>query len=153
MIALDTNVVVRLFVEDDAAQTAAAAALVRRAKAAGAKLFVSEIVLCEFAWVLRSCYGRSRAEIVSALEVIGSLEQVECLAAREVAEAVRSFRTGRGDFADYLIREQGLAAGAAFVATFDRALVDEPGFAAPDAEAWPEHWEVRERPPARRRRR
>jgi len=42
--------------------------------------------------------------------------------------AVAAYRDGAGDFADYLTREQALAAGAAQVVTFDRAVKGEPGF-------------------------
>ena len=52
MIALDTNVLVRFLVEDDARQTAEAAALIKRVVDADGTLFVSDIVLCETVWVL-----------------------------------------------------------------------------------------------------
>lgn len=39
-----------------------------------------------------------------------------------------AYRQGRGDFADYVIREQALAAGASGVVTFDRVLKGESDF-------------------------
>jgi predicted nucleic-acid-binding protein len=44
---------------------------------------------------------------------------------------VEAFAAGRGDFADYVMRESARAAGCHEVATFDRALLREPGFIAP----------------------
>ena len=49
----------------------------------------------------------------------------------ELRTALGAYATGRGDFADYVIRERALAAGCTAVVTFDRALHGEPGFAAP----------------------
>jgi len=49
----------------------------------------------------------------------------------QIASALAAYRTGRGDFADYLIREHARAHGAAEVATFDKALLKELGFFAP----------------------
>jgi predicted nucleic-acid-binding protein len=37
---------------------------------------------------------------------------------------------GKGDFADYVIREQARAAGCERIATFDRALLEEELFVA-----------------------
>ena len=44
--------------------------------------------------------------------------------------ALAAYRVGRGDFADYLIREQARAAESAEVVTFDQALKGEEGFRA-----------------------
>jgi predicted nucleic-acid-binding protein len=45
--------------------------------------------------------------------------------------AVEAFASGRGDFADYVICEQARGAGAESVATFDKTLLSEGGFAEP----------------------
>ena len=58
MIALDTNVVVRLLVNDDAAQARRA----RRLVEAG-DVFVALSVLLETEWVLRYTYGLEAEEI------------------------------------------------------------------------------------------
>ena len=51
MIGLDTNVLLRLFIEDDAAQSERARRLVD-ASAANAPCVVNPVVLAEFAWTL-----------------------------------------------------------------------------------------------------
>ena len=73
MIALDTNVLVRFLVEDDKAQAAAAAALVKRSIAAGEALFVADVVLCEVVWVLEVAYKVPRAvRFLNALPATGA---------------------------------------------------------------------------------
>ena len=67
MIALDTNVLVRYLVEDDAKQTALATALIDRAITAGDALFISHIVVCETVWVLSVSYRVARQEIALVL--------------------------------------------------------------------------------------
>ena len=57
MPALDTNVLVRYLVQDDAAQFAAARRLIRRCVADDATLFVPVTVVLELEWVLRSSFG------------------------------------------------------------------------------------------------
>lgn len=47
-----------------------------------------------------------------------------------LARALASFRSGRGDFADYVIQQQSREAGAEVVFTFDGDLLKETGFAA-----------------------
>ncbi len=131
MIALDTNVLVRFLVEDDKAQTAAAVALVKRAVAADEGLFVTDIVLCEVVWVLRYSYEVPRLEIVHALEQLVHARHLAFATPDVLARALAAFSSGKGDFADYLIREHAIAAGCDAVATFDRALLRERGFVKP----------------------
>ncbi len=68
MKGLDTNVLLRFVTADDPTQSPLAREFVRDAAAAGTVLHVSSVVLCEFAWTLRSdpyCFDRS--EIAQAL--------------------------------------------------------------------------------------
>ncbi|MHB8764461.1 MAG: PIN domain-containing protein [Deferrisomatales bacterium] len=62
MKGLDTNVLVRYLVQDDPAQSKQADDIVEGAAAAGEKLFLGAIVLCELVWVLESAYGVGRGE-------------------------------------------------------------------------------------------
>jgi predicted nucleic-acid-binding protein len=96
MHAVDTNVIVRLFVQDDAAQVAAA----RQALAADS-IFVPKTVVMEFEWVLRGAYGEPRAMIAAAIETILATANVEVEDAAAVERAVDWFRRGL-DFADAL---------------------------------------------------
>lgn len=131
MIALDTNVLVRFLVEDDKAQTAAAARLIERAIAAGEAIFVSDIVLCETVWVLAVSYRVVRGTIATTLRELVRARHLAFAAPDELGRALDAYANGRGDFADYLIREHARAAGCNEVATFDRALLAERGYTAP----------------------
>jgi predicted nucleic-acid-binding protein len=128
MIALDTNVLIRLVLQDDERQARTAEQVVTRARRAHGALFVSDIVLCEFVWVLTRRVGLARAEIADALEQVLRTELVVVSDAASIEAALDAYRAGRGDFADYVIREQSRAAEASEVVTCDRALKGESGF-------------------------
>jgi predicted nucleic-acid-binding protein len=72
MIGLDTNVLVRYLVGDDAQQVKAVDKLVAEARKQDEPFYVDTIVLCETVWVLKSSYGFSRQQIHEALEQITS---------------------------------------------------------------------------------
>jgi predicted nucleic-acid-binding protein len=130
-LALDTNVLVRFLVRDDEEQHRQARSLIDGAIADGETFFVSEIVLCEVVWVLDTSYRVSKPEIVQALRTLVRAKLLHWRAADRARAAVDAFAQGRGDFADYLIREDGRAAGATALVTFDRHLLKESGFRSP----------------------
>jgi predicted nucleic-acid-binding protein len=130
VIALDTNVLVRFLVEDDKAQSAKAAKLVARVVSEDEPLFVSDVVVCETVRVLAAAYRVPKSEIG---ELLGRLFMAAHLRFQDVDRLVRAleaFSAGKGDYADYVIREQARAAGCDEVATFDRGLLKERGFVA-----------------------
>jgi predicted nucleic-acid-binding protein len=130
MIALDTNVLVRYLVEDDVKQTAAAAALIDRVMADDDTLFVSDVVVCETVWVLSVSYDIRRTQIAVVLRNLLRARHLTFSAGDQLIRALDAYETGKGDFADYLIREHARAADCDSVATFDRALLRERGFVA-----------------------
>jgi len=128
VIALDTNLLVRLLIQDDASQARAVERLFVRARRDRTPLFVADVMLCELVWVLARRAKQPRTEIAVALEWLLDAESIVVSDARIARRALAAYRGGAGDFADYLIREQALAAGAVEVVTFDRAVRGEPGF-------------------------
>ena len=128
MIALDTNLLVRLIVQDDEAQARAVERLLVRARKDQTSLFVADVVMCELVWVLTRRVGLSRADIADALDRLLRTELVVVADATITARTLSAYRDGRGDFADYLIREQAFANEALEVVTFDRTLKGEAGF-------------------------
>jgi predicted nucleic-acid-binding protein len=131
VIAVDTNVLARFLVADDEAQAAAATAAFAAADRQRVSLFVSQIVLCELVWVLARAYRQSRPAIVGVLESLLRSRGLEVEGRDEVGRAVVAFASGKGDFADYLVRERSRAAGCESVLTFDAALLKEDGFIRP----------------------
>ncbi len=124
MIALDTNVLVR-FVVDDGEQHERARRFVAAALARRETLYVSQIVACEFTWVLRSAYRRSKADVLSLLSQLLAVPAVRFEDDSQVRRAIeRASETSLG-FADCLIRQRTRDAGCATLATFDKALLEE----------------------------
>jgi predicted nucleic-acid-binding protein len=119
---LDTNVLVRYLTQDDPRQSRRANALVAEAVSGGERLFVSAVVLCELVWVLRGAYALEKATVLMALERILTTAQLEIDQKDVVREALEDYRTGAGDFADYLIGRRGREMGCERTATFDQRL-------------------------------
>ena len=112
MIAVDTNVVVRLLVGDDPEQAAQAQALF-----AAEQIFISDTVVLETAWVLDYSYGLDGATIVAALRRLFGLANVHLRDAAEMGLALEWRDLGL-DFADALHLVQ--AARCTHLVTFDR---------------------------------
>jgi predicted nucleic-acid-binding protein len=109
----DTNVLVRILVEDDLEQAQAA----RRALDAAETIAIPTPVFCELVRVLMRGYRVPRAEIVAALRTLVDSARVQ--ADREAVElGLAVFETG-GDFADGAIVREGAALGGDVLLTFD----------------------------------
>jgi predicted nucleic-acid-binding protein len=117
MRAVDTNVLVRLTVRDDAKQVAAAEAFVAR----GA--WVSHIVLVEALWVLSSVYDQGPAEIATAVEILLNHRDLMIQDSDVVAAALQHLRKRPAlGFSDCLILEVARKAGHMPLGTFDGDL-------------------------------
>lgn len=96
MLAVDTNVVVRIVANDDPEQSPRAVALFERER-----IFLTKTVLLETEWVLRFSYKLSRETVVCALRNVIGLQQVEVETIGVVATALDWHEQGM-DFADAL---------------------------------------------------
>ena len=65
MIGLDTNILVRYLVEDDAKQASKAAHLIETRCTEDSPGFINRVVLCELVWVLESAYGYPLATVAA----------------------------------------------------------------------------------------
>ncbi|MGE0873731.1 MAG: type II toxin-antitoxin system VapC family toxin [Burkholderiales bacterium] len=115
MIALDTNVIVRFLINDEAVQGRRARALIEENP-----VFVPTTVLLETEWVLRGGYGLPRADVVRLLRALLGLPQLSTEDPRRVASALAWHEAGI-DFADAL-HLAGSVSSERF-ATFDAKLV------------------------------
>jgi predicted nucleic-acid-binding protein len=122
VIGLDTNVLVRFLTDDDPAQARRAAGLIATVTARGDRCFIDPIVLCELTWVLRGAYDVSKADVLETLDRLLATTQFVVGEKDAVRRAVARYRTGRADFADYLIGELQREAGCDRTVTFDRRL-------------------------------
>ena len=131
MISLDTNVLVRILVADDPKQTRKATELIKLLDDSDEEAHVSDIVLCELVWVLGSGYGHDRDAIAAALARLLAARQLRFDSAENVFRALEAYENGKGDFADYLIREHARSAGCDTVVTFDKKLLNEEMYSTP----------------------
>lgn len=122
MRAVDTNVLVRLVVRDDADQVRAAEEFI----ASGA--WVSHLVLAETTWVLDAVYDRSMEQIATAIDMLLNHEHLTVQDADVVAAATENFRKRPAiGFSDCLVLEVARKAGHLPLGTFDRDLAKLDG--------------------------
>jgi predicted nucleic-acid-binding protein len=122
MLAVDTNVLLRLLARDDPKQAAAA----DQAVAKGA--WISHLVLAEAVWVLDAVYARTPRQLIAALELLLIHESLVLQDADVVASALAQFRTRPTlGFSDCLVLEIARKAGHLPLATFDKALAKTAG--------------------------
>jgi predicted nucleic-acid-binding protein len=118
MIGLDTNVLVRYIMQDDAKQSAKATKLVESLTVAEPG-FIALVSVVELVWVLPSCYDLSREQITQALEVLLRAKQLVVDQADQLVRALRVYSSGKADFADCLIERTASSAGCERTMTFD----------------------------------
>jgi predicted nucleic-acid-binding protein len=130
MLAIDTNVLVRLVVNDDPAQ----AQVAQERTANGA--WVSHLVLAETVWVLTGNFGLSRAAVADAIETLITHPNVALEDVAVVRNALKHFMQSKKiDFADCLILEIARKAGHTPLGTFDRDFAKLDGVERLDAKA------------------
>ena len=122
MTGLDTNVLVRYIMQDDAKQAAQATRLVE-SLSAQAPGFVPVVAVAELVWVLGGCFDLQRAQVADAVEALLRSKEMLVERAEVVWQALRLFRAGSADFADGLVERSAAAAGCDRTVTFDRAAV------------------------------
>ena len=126
MTGLDTNVLVRYIMQDDARQSMLASRVIESlsAEAAG---FVALVSVVELAWVLSGAYELGREQLAEAIEGLLRTEEIVVERAETVWKALRVFRAGNADFADCVIERSAAAAGCARTVSFDRAAAKTAG--------------------------
>ncbi|MFH1569600.1 MAG: type II toxin-antitoxin system VapC family toxin [Gemmatimonadota bacterium] len=128
MRGLDTNVLVRLLVADDAEQTERATELLQAAESIGESFFVSTLVLLELTWVLESAYECPRAEVLEALEQLAAMPVLRLENLDALHRAIAMARKGTLGIPDLLIGCCAAAGGCTSVVTFDKQAADSELF-------------------------
>lgn len=134
MIALDTNVLVRYLVDDDAGQAETARALLDGLTPEQPG-FVCREVTVELVWVLRRTYGHPPDRIAAILEELVATDVLVIEAAADVARSAIRYRGGVADFPDLMIAAAAERSGARPLYTFDRKASRLPGVALLNAPA------------------
>ena len=126
VIAVDTNVIIRIIVNDDRSQVGRALALI-----AQRDVLVTTTVVLEVAWVLDSTYGLSRNRLAGSLRGFLGLPGITVEEPERVERALVLYEADH-DFADAM-HATGLPEQAGF-ATFDRKLVRKISVSMPELE-------------------
>lgn len=117
MVSIDTNIAVRLLVNDDPDQTGRAVAIFK-----ANQVFITKTVALETEWILRGVYKIDTKHINSALTAIFSLENVQVEDSAALFSALTHHAQGM-DFADALHLASSLRADS--FATFDAKLCNK----------------------------
>lgn len=128
MIGLDTNVLVRYIVRDDPRQTSAATRLIEQHCTADTPGWIGVVVICELTWVLQSVYGISRDGVSTVMETLLTSNELRVESAETVWQALRRFRRGTADMADYLIGVTNTVHDASPTFTFDKRASTDSDF-------------------------
>jgi predicted nucleic-acid-binding protein len=116
-IAVDTHVLIRAVMRDDAEQADIAAKLLMDAELVAVAL----PCLCEFVWVLRRVYELTAADIAAAIRAL--LEATNTSTDRPAVEAGLALLEAGGDFADGVIAYESRWLGGEIFLSFDQKAV------------------------------
>ena len=123
MAAADSNVILRLLVQDDDRQYAAALAFLR----ASGRIFVSHVVLAEVVWGLLSVYAFPKSRVSAAIERLLDIDEVDLEDSAIVERALSDYRASSADFSDCLILAIAANRNELPLATFDSKLAKLDG--------------------------
>ena len=126
MIGLDSNVVVRYFVQDDHDQATRAASVIDGLTVA-IPGFISTVTWAEIYWVLTRTYKFNRTDVIEKLAALLNAEEIRAESPAAVAAAVFHARRG-ADFADTLIDIAARHAGCTQIVTFDKRAAAKLGW-------------------------
>jgi predicted nucleic-acid-binding protein len=130
MLGIDTNVLVRFLVKDDDAQFAKALKLIEREWRDDEPILISQLVLLETEWVLRSQYGMLKSEIANAFAGLLDVREFQIEDEPSLERALFVWRDSSTEFADCLIGERNRQLGCNATATFDSRAAKLSGFVA-----------------------
>ncbi len=116
-VIVDTNVLVRAAVRDDARQARIASKVLTDATV----IAVALPCLCEFVWVLRKVYSLQTEDIAAAIRAL--LDATNVQVNRPAVEAGLSMLESNGDFADGVIAYEGTWLGGETFVSFDKQAI------------------------------
>ena len=123
MIAIDTNILVRYITQDDLVQAEAAEKLLATYNSKSQSIFINNIILCEFVWVLEKGYNYSQQQISSAIRIILSTEEFAFERHNILWLALEDYELRNTDFSDSLISKLNYNLGYKQTFSFDKAAI------------------------------
>ncbi len=127
MPSVDTNVLVRWLIEDDAAQVARVRKVFNTAIQNRDALFMPSTVILELEWVLRSRYRLDKASVLKVFNALLETQELEFQAESAIEWALHLYRSGTAEFADCLHAGLCAAANQMPMLTFDQKAAKLPG--------------------------
>ena len=127
MIGIDTNILLRLWFNDDPAQSKRIDQLLAEHGGLPGSLLETDVVLAEAVWTLKSAFEQDKH---AQLTAVRSLLEETAFAFEDreaVAAALTLFDSGSCGFADCLVVAKHARQGCEFTATFDRGTRKLPG--------------------------
>lgn len=127
MIGIDTNVLLRLLLDDDAAPSARIDAWLATLPATAGQVHIADVVLAETVWALSSAYRQPKAALLTALQAVLAEPMFSFEDRAALAAAMGTFAVATCGFSDCLIVARNLGAGCRATVTFDKAMQALPG--------------------------
>jgi predicted nucleic-acid-binding protein len=127
MIGIDTNILLRLWLNDDPAQNKRIDALLAAHGGMPGSLLLTDVVLAEAVWTLKSAFEQDKhAQLIAVRSLLE--ETAFAFEDREaVAAALSLFEAGSCGFADCLVVAKHARQGCEFTATVDQRMRKLPG--------------------------
>jgi len=128
MIALDTNAIIRMLIEDDKIQADRVKRSIRKAQKNSEQILILTEVLIETVWVLESVYKCLKSEIIDYLEMLNSIPLFLIPENLPMRGIFAQYLKG-ADFADLVVVYQAKNKQARNILSFDKKLQKRfPGF-------------------------
>jgi predicted nucleic-acid-binding protein len=124
LVGIDTNVLVRVFVRDDEAQTGRVARLIADRRPEDL-FFVNLAVMLEFSWTLRRFYKYPRAAVLAAVRSLLERHDLEIEHYEIVGDAVNLCEDRKCDFSDAVIGLVNQRQNCTRTLTFDKIAAAE----------------------------
>lgn len=119
MIGLDTNVIARIVLADDAVQTRQALAVLARAQAAGETVVLSLATVLELEWVLRGVAKIAKSRVLLVFKQLLETEDLQIQDEQILEQAIYTYESNKSDFAECLFWAQYQRMGCRAMLTFD----------------------------------
>ncbi len=119
MIGIDTNILLRLIVKDDANQLAQAQAFLT-ARSSQSPAYVSLVTLIETIWALQNIYDFSKKQTLECLALLMNSREICLQDEIAIDVAAKSYSNSKIDFADALIAAVNSEHGCTQTITFDK---------------------------------
>jgi predicted nucleic-acid-binding protein len=127
MIALDTNVLIRLFSKDDLQQQLEAERFIQSELSVTKPGWVSIAVLLELVWVITTQYKLTHSQTAYYLRQLISLEEIVVAQIDAINVALNMYEKSQAGFADCLTAALAKAEGCEKIVTFDRIAARDAG--------------------------